>query len=290
MRLSLRPAAFLVSVFLLGLSTVMPAPARDGKGKVIAATDLVPRVEEYITARVAANQFSGSVLIAQDGKILISKGYGLANREHDVSNTPQTKFRLGSVTKQFSAMAILLLEKQGKLKVEDPISKYIKDAPEAWKDVTIHHLLSHTGGIPEYTVGAAFRQMWTLPANPSRIMALFKDKPLDFKPGEKFKYSNSGYILVGMIIENASGMTYEDFVRLNIFKPLQMNDSGYDHFGTVLKHRADGYAARIHEPRRRGPRALFRHVDPLRCRGALFDDGRPAALGPGAGNREAPAP
>src|SRR5262249_31311506 len=153
-----------------------------------------------------------------------------------------TKFRIGSVSKQFTAMAILMLEKQGKLKVGDPISKHLADAPETWKEVTIHHLLSHTGGIPEHTGTPGFREVRTQPTPLPRVTALYKHKPLDFKPGEKFKYSNSGYILLGQIIEKVSGESYEEFLRAHIFTPLQMNDSRNDHYRMVLKDRATGYA------------------------------------------------
>jgi CubicO group peptidase (beta-lactamase class C family) len=207
-----------------------------------AGPDLSAKVEEYMKARVAADDFSGSILLAKDGKVLVSRGYGLANREHNIPNTPQTKFRLGSVTKQFTATAIMLLEKQGKLTVDEPITTYLDDAPDAWEDVTIHHLLSHTGGIPEHTGSLA--SIATQNLSPDKIIALFRDKPLDFEPGEKFKYSNSGYILLGRIIEKVSGQKYEDFLRANLFEPLHMLDSGYDHHQTVLTHRATGYRGR----------------------------------------------
>ena len=233
-----------VLLLSLGLLTVLPAPAADidVKGKAPAPADVAAKVEEYMRARVAVHQFSGSILIAKGGQIVVSKGYGLANREHDVANIPQTKFRIGSVTKQFTVMAILLLEKQGKLKVDDPIARHLPDAPATWKDVTIHHLMSHTAGIPEYTSTPAFREIRTTTMTLPKIIAMFKDKPLDFKPGEMFRYSNAGYILLGQIIETVSGKSYEEFVRTNIFTPLQMNDSGYDHFKPVLQHRATGYA------------------------------------------------
>src|SRR4051794_26370548 len=115
------------------------------------AEDVTSKIEEYMDAGVTLNRFSGSVLVTREGKVLFSKGYGLANAEHQVPNTPQTKFRIGSITKQFTAMAILILQERGKLAVEDRIGKYLDDAPEAWEGVTIHHLLTHTSGIHSYT-------------------------------------------------------------------------------------------------------------------------------------------
>lgn len=195
-----------------------------------------------MNALVKQNRFSGSVLVARDGKVIFSKGYGMANVELDVPNGPETKFRLGSVTKQFTATAILLLQERGKLNVTDPICKYIDTCPGAWGEVTIHHLLSHTGGIPNFTSFPDYLPKMMLPVTPLEMIARFKDKPLDFKPGEKWSYSNSGYFLLGYIIEKASGEPYESFLQKNIFGPLKMNDTGYDHLETILKHRATGYS------------------------------------------------
>ncbi|PYP85444.1 MAG: serine hydrolase [Blastocatellia bacterium AA13] len=208
------------------------------------AQDLTPKFEEYMNGLMKQGKFSGSVLIARDGAVLFSKGYGMANLELDVLNTPETKFRLGSITKQFTATAILLLQERGKLSVQDPLCKYITDCPAAWSEVTIHHLLSHTGGIPNFTNFADYQKTMMIPTTVESLIARFKDKPLDFKPGEKWDYSNSGYVLLGYIIEKASGMSYEEFLRKNIFDPLKMMNSGYDHHATILKNRATGYEPR----------------------------------------------
>jgi CubicO group peptidase (beta-lactamase class C family) len=199
------------------------------------------KFEEYMDACVGVNHFSGSVLVAREGQVLFRKGYGLANAEHRIPNTPETKFRLGSITKQFTAMAILILQEQGKLAVEDPIGKHLDDAPAAWEGVTIHHLLSHTSGIHSYTADPDYGPKMTLPETVKGMIARFKDKPLDFPPGEKFEYSNSGYFLLGAIIEKVSGKSYEAFLEGAIFEPLALHDTGYDHPATVLPHRASGY-------------------------------------------------
>src|ERR1700720_3778285 len=128
----------------------------------------------------------------------------MANAEHQVPNTPETKFRLGSITKQFTAMAILILQERGKLALEDPIGKYLDDAPAAWEGVTIHHLLTHTAGVPSYTSDPEYGKKMAQPETVKSMIARFKDKPLDFKPGEKFAYSNSGYFLLGAAIEKVS--------------------------------------------------------------------------------------
>ncbi len=207
-----------------------------------AAQDLTPKFDEYLNALLKQQRFIGSVLVARDGKVIFSKGFGLANAELDVPNTPQTKFRLGSITKQFTAAAILLLQERGKLSVQDPICKYVDSCPSAWSEVTIHHLLSHTGGIPNFTSFPDYQPKMMMPVTTQDMIARFKDKPLDFKPGEKWSYSNSGYFLLGYIIEKAAGESYESFLQKNIFEPLKLTSTGYDHFDTLLKKRSTGYS------------------------------------------------
>lgn len=206
------------------------------------AQDLAPKFDEYMNALVNQGRFTGSVLVARDGKVIFSKGYGLANVELDVPNTPQTKFRLGSITKQFTAAAIMLLHERGKLSVQDPICKYLDNCPAAWSEITIHHLLSHTGGIPNFTSFPDYQPKMMMPVTVQEMIARFKDKPLEFKPGEKWNYSNSGYFFLGYIIEKAAGESYESFVQKNIFEPLKLANSGYDHHDTILKKRATGYS------------------------------------------------
>ncbi len=205
------------------------------------AEDLSSKFEKYMDACVEVDHFNGSVLVARDGAVLFSKGYGLANAEHQVPNTPETKFRLGSITKQFTAMAIMILRERGKLAVEDPIGKYLDDAPAAWEGVTIHHLLTHTAGVHSYTSDPEYGTKMAQPETVKSMIARFKDKPLDFRPGEKFAYSNSGYFLLGAAIEKVSGKSYEAFLKEAIFDPLGMTDTGYDHPATVLRRRASGY-------------------------------------------------
>ena len=206
------------------------------------AQDLTPKFEEYMNALSNQKRFIGSVLVARDGKIVFSKGYGMANVELDVPNAPETRFRLGSITKQFTAAAILLLQERGKLNVTDPICKYFDPCPSAWSEVTIHHLLSHTGGVPNFTSFPDYMPKMMLPVTTTEMIARFKDKPLDFKPGEKWSYSNSGYFLLGAIIEKAAGESYESLLQKNIFDPLKLTGTGYDHFDVILKHRATGYS------------------------------------------------
>ena len=158
------------------------------------------------------------------------------------------KFRLGSVTKQFTAASILLLEERGKLNINDPVKKYMPDAPAAWDKVTIFHLLTHTSGIPSFTGFPDYPSSEATPTTPEKLVARFRDKPLEFQPGEKWNYSNSGYVLLGYLLEKISGQTYIEFVQQNIFRPLGMNDSGYDSNSVIILHRASGYVPGPHGP------------------------------------------
>jgi CubicO group peptidase (beta-lactamase class C family) len=204
--------------------------------------DAASKLEEYLNTVTKDRLFSGAVLVAQNGKILLSKGYGMANIELDVPNTAQTRFRLGSITKQFTAASILLLQEQGKLSVSDSICKYIADCPAAWQPVTVHHLLNHSGGVPNFTSFPDYQKTMMIPSPIESLIARFKDRPLAFAPGEKMSYSNSGYILLGAVIEKVSGQSYADFLRARILDPLKMNATGYDRSDTIIKGRAAGYS------------------------------------------------
>ncbi len=202
----------------------------------------VSRMEEIVQDSASRNVFMGTVLVARGDEILLDKGYGFANLELDVPDTPATKFRLGSVTKQFTAAAIMLLQERGKLSVDDLVKKYMPDAPAAWDKITIFNVLTHTSGIPNYTSFPDYPALQGIPTTPQKLVARFIDKPLDFQPGERYSYSNSGYVLLGYLIEKISGESYEKFLQENIFTPLGMNDSGYDSNTAIIPHRAEGYA------------------------------------------------
>jgi CubicO group peptidase (beta-lactamase class C family) len=206
------------------------------------AQDLALRADQFVQAYVSLNRFQGSALLAQDGQPIFRKSYGLANAEWNIGNTPDTKFRLGSITKQFTSALILQLVEQGQVKLDDSIRKYYPDSPESWQPVTIHHLLCHESGIPSYTeLPGFFAKQSFSPRTPAEIVKLTQDKPLEFPPGTKFKYDNTGYILLGIVIEKVTGKTYEARLREAILDPLGMHDTGYDSFTAVLPHRAEGY-------------------------------------------------
>jgi CubicO group peptidase (beta-lactamase class C family) len=199
------------------------------------------KVDEYMKATLQFDRFSGSILIARNGQPIVSKGYGMANIELDVPNTPETVYRLGSITKQFTAMAIMMLQERGKLNVNDPVCKYLADCPTTWQPITIKNLLTHTSGIQNYTDLADFTKTTVLPASSAQMITLLRDKPLLFSPGEKYLYSNSGYFFLGTIIEKVSGKNYADFLQENIFAPLGMKSTGYDMPQRIIKNRAAGY-------------------------------------------------
>jgi CubicO group peptidase (beta-lactamase class C family) len=223
-------------------------------------------MDQVVQSYAKNGQFMGSVLVARGAEVVMSKGYGSANLEWNVANDSSTKFRLGSVTKQFTAAAILLLEERGKLKVEDLVKKHLPDAPAAWDKITIFHLLTHSSGIPSFTSFPDYAASAAVPGTPEKLVARFHEKPLDFEPGEKWSYSSSGYVLLGYLIERISGESYAKFVQENIFAPLEMKDSAYDSNSAIISHRAAGY-----EPGANGPRnAGFIHMSIPFAAGALY--------------------
>ncbi len=200
------------------------------------------RADSYLTAQEAKGTFRGSVLVGINGKIAFEKGYGLANQEWSAKNTPSTKFRIASLTKQFTAACILLLQERGQLNVRDPISKYIPDLPETWQPITLHQLLTHTSGIPNYPgMPRIENELNRTGATPRQILEVAATKPLEFTPGTKLHYTNTGYVLLGMVIEKVSAMTYAAFLQKNIFMPLDMTNSGYDSQSNILPQCASGY-------------------------------------------------
>lgn len=204
------------------------------------AQDIEKKVDKYMNIYLKKGNFSGSVLIAKDGKILVKKGYGLADIENNITNNSKTIFRLASVSKQFTAMAIMELYEKELLDLNDTLTKYIPDYPHGNK-ITIHNLLTHTSGIQNFTDFSDYVERLAIPTTIEETIKRFKNKPLNFTPGDEFRYSNSNYILLAYIIEKVSGKTYEKFIKENIFKPLNMVNSGNDRSNLVLKNRAKGY-------------------------------------------------
>jgi len=203
------------------------------------------RLADYMSARESLGQFSGSVLVAKNGRVLLSNGYGYADVDKKIRNTSSTKLRAASISKQFTAMAILRLREAGKLKLDDSICRYIDRCPAGWSAVTIAHLIHHSSGIPDYEEALEMQseRYATVMARPGTEMILdsARSKPLDFPAGSKFHYSNTGYILLAKVIEKVTGTSYPDYMRRTFFAPLGMTQSGILPVGGQVPGIAVGY-------------------------------------------------
>lgn len=202
--------------------------------------DLEAEFDQILLKKYPDENPGATVLVAKEGKIIYQKAFGMANLELAVPMTLTKVFQIGSLTKQFTAVAILMLEEQGKLSLEDDITVYIPDYPVQGKRITIHHLLNHTSGIRNYT-SMNIMEIVRKDFAPTELINYFKDEPKEFDPGEKWEYSNSGYVLLGYIIEQVSGKTYEEFVEQELFKQLGMSNSFYAHYKEIVYNRASGY-------------------------------------------------
>ncbi len=200
-------------------------------------------IERRLLEAVSGDSAGLAVLAARDGKILFERGFGCANLEHRVPVTPATRFRIGSITKQFTAAAILRLQERGSLRVTDKLTRFIPDYPHG-EAVTLHHLLTHTSGIHDFARKPDFLATIAVPATPEGKIKSFMNDPFDFAPGENWSYSNSGYFLLGHIVERVTGLTYADFLRREFFEPLGMTNTGVHTATAILPHEATGYACR----------------------------------------------
>ena len=255
---SLREPAFWVATLLIIFVMMVASgckPLRD-------------EMDRYLSAAHDVWGFQGSALVAYQGRIILAKGYGMANYTFDEPNTPQTKFFIGSITKQFTASAIMILQERGLLDIHDPISKYLPDYPEPAGDrITIENLLTHTSGVPNYTEVPELMMKRTRNLSPSELLGLFKDEPLEFEPGTDFHYSNSGYIILGAIIEKVSGQSYEAFLHHEILNKVGMHNTGYARREAGLPDRADGYTI---DDRRAPIEALPISFSVLHTAGAMY--------------------
>ena len=208
-------------------------------------SELSPSFESNVD-NILKNKYSskapGAVfLVAKNGKPIYKKAFGKSNIELDVDMNTESVFQIGSMTKQFTAVAIMMLAEQGKLDVKDEITKFIPDYPTNGQTITIHHLLTHTSGIKDFTSMNSIMSIANKDLNPKELVNFFKNEPMDFATGEKFKYNNSGYVLLGCIIELVSGIPYEEFIEKNIFQKIGMKNSSYNSDREVIKNRAYGY-------------------------------------------------
>ncbi len=232
---------WLFLLFFLSFNFALISTGQEQEFPDKEAKAIESKVDEYVKPDIDAGGFSGAILMAKAGKVLLSKGYGMANYELGILNTPKTKFQIASISKTFTAAAIMILEERGKLRLTDTLSSFISDYPKGDK-ITIHHLLTHTSGIPNVNNFPDYEQKSKFHHTLTEIIAIFKGKPLEFNPGDRYQYSNSNYNLLAFIIEKASGMSCAEFLKRNIFDPLEMHGTGHnDRPESLLKNRASGY-------------------------------------------------
>ena len=197
----------------------------------IRAQTRAERAEAYLQAFHDLRLFNGAALLVDEGEVLFEGAFGEADVAGRAANTPDTRFRIASLTKQFTAALILRLEEDGLLRIDEPVGRYIEEYPSPNADrITLHHLLTHTSGLPSYTNTPGFMEFGSdLPHSPGEILALTWEDPLSFEPGTDFEYSNSGYVLLGWIAERVTGVSYEEALRSYVLAPLELTDTGYDH-------------------------------------------------------------
>lgn len=221
-----------VTLWLLLLSVlgacqpVQPRSAASSASTSLSDQELSERLAALMTRLDQAGTFHGAVLVSRKGKLLLHQGYGLADREQQVLNTTSTRFRLASITKQFTALAILMLQEQGKLHVYDRVCQYLAECPAGWETMTIHHLLTHTAGLYDFR-DFTYTGQPPAPTTSAQLIARLQKQPLRFSPGARFDYSNGNFMVAGYIVEQVSGQPYAQFIQENILDPVGMKDSGY---------------------------------------------------------------
>jgi len=212
---------------------------------LFVSSTIADKVDDYIKVQMEQHRIPGIALrVIQDGQPTKTATYGLANLELNVPAKPETAFEIGSITKQFTAAGILLLAQDGKLSVDDLISRHLKNTPASWTNITIRHLLSHTSGIKSYTGLTGFEL--TRHLTQDQFIQAIGEHPLEFEPGESWKYCNTGFNLLGYITENVSGKKYWDFMNERIFRPLEMSATRDRRPGDIIPNRASGYEQTNH--------------------------------------------
>ncbi len=229
----------------------------------LAVTASADPVDDYVRAQLGPRHLPGvSLAVIKDGRIVKAAGYGLASLELNAPASERTVYEIGSISKQFTADAVLLLAEDGKLSLDDPLSKYLQRTPPHWSAITLRHVLTHTAGLPDFdtgNIGFSYRREYS----EAEFVDLLAARPLDFAPGERWNYTN-GFPLLGIVIERASGMPYADFVRTRIFDRLGLASARFKSSTDVVPHRADGYLFK---------EGAYRHGEAL----------RPALIAPNGG-------
>ena len=231
-----------VSLLAIGVTLVGVGAANAETSGHCPARDFQAAAGRAVDDLAVSQSFTGAVLVAIDGKPVLRRAVGEANREWHIANTVDTRFRIGSATKTFTAVAVLRLVDEGKIALDDPVAKYVPNLPQAWTGVTIRMLLSHTSGVPDYVSAPTFKDREArLVQTPQGLLALVRERPLVFAPGTGWRYSNTGFVLLGAVIEKVSGRSYADHLREEFFEPLDMADTGYETEDAVIARRASGY-------------------------------------------------
>lgn len=227
--LSLKNSLFIIVVFFFSSTSILQAQNLDAT------------IDSLLQAKYKPNAPGAIFLIAKEGTIIYNKAFGLSNLELNVPMISNSVFEIGSMTKQFTAISIMMLMEKGKLNLDDEITKFIPDYPTHGNKITVHHLLTHTSGIKNFTSMKEIRNIATKNMAPTDLIDFFKNEPMDFNPGDEFKYSNSGYVILGYIIETVAEKSYADFVEQDIFEKLGMTSSQYASHSKVIKNRTSGY-------------------------------------------------
>lgn len=220
--------------------TIVGRPGGALAATPVASPDETKAIERLVEDYKAKGITDAAVLVARDGVPVFRQAYGLANREWGIANAPDAAFRIGSMTKQFTALAILQLAEARKLSLDDPISRFIDDAPPAWRQVTVRHLLTHTSGIPNFTSLPDWVGQTWMNRSPGDLVRFVRDLPLDSEPGARFQYDNTGYVILGLIVQKASGQSLGDYLAAHVFTPLGMQHTGFVG-DQVVTRRASGY-------------------------------------------------
>ncbi|HXA76006.1 MAG TPA: serine hydrolase domain-containing protein [Candidatus Acidoferrales bacterium] len=210
-------------------------------GSICLADDRKDDLHAYFVRSCESHKFMGAASVTVNGETKFAEACGWADAEWKVGNTTDTRFRAGSIAKQFTAAAVLLLYQDGRISLSDPIGKYLPDLPDSWRPATIHQLLTHTSGVPIPDYDALFK-LYPLGPTPTQMVALLRDNPLLYPHGTRLTYNNVGYILLGFLIEKISGIEYERFVQERLFDQLGMRESGFDDIHKIVPRRARGYA------------------------------------------------
>lgn len=237
-------AITLIVIFLLCLplkpKDVNTNAIADSSAVIANNAEIITKLNAFMYDLEKMKYFHGSVLVSEDGRILLNQSYGMADYEKLIKNTPKTRFAIGSVTKQFTAMGILLLQERGLLNINDKLSEYIKDFPRG-NEITLYNLLAHSSGLVNYTDLPGVVYDYQNYSKEEDLIDMLKKEDLKFEPGTKFEYCNSGYMILGYIIRKVSELSYGDFMKKYVFEPLKMKDTGVCYIGSKKQYDSNGY-------------------------------------------------